>query len=148
MEQLYASTRAAELAQVDWPEATKQAFVRQQFDAQHSQYRLHYAGALFLVVELEEAVIGRIYIKPGSTELRLMEITLQPASRGLGLGRVLLQALLTQADHAALPLTLHVEPFNPAHAWYLRLGFTVVEERGAYHFMRRLPSATAVQPLN
>ena len=60
-----------------------------------------------------------------------------PALRGGGIGTALMHALLAHADTLGLPVTLHVEPFNPALRLYTRLGFVAVEERGLYLFMRR-----------
>lgn len=144
---LYASTRADELARVDWPEPLKQAFVHQQFSAQREQYRQHYPGAGFLIVQREGAVIGRLYVHRTSREVRLMEVTLQPAWRGKGLGSALMARLIEWADERGLPVTLHVEPFNPAHRLYQRLGFNTVEIRGVYHFMRREADPTGNESL-
>ena len=60
-----------------------------------------------------------------------------PGARGRGIGTALLARLLSFADALALPVTLHVEPFNPALRMYVRCGFAPVEIRGIYQFMRR-----------
>lgn len=150
LEALYGSTRADELARVDWPQALKDAFVAQQFAAQCGQYRQHYAGAAFLVIEseIEGEAIGRLYVHPTRAELRLMDVTLAPPRRGGGLGTQLMQRLLAWGDALGLPVTLHVEPFNPAQRLYLRLGFETLEVRGVYHFMRREPAAAGAEPLS
>lgn len=136
---LYASTRSEELALSGWPTAQQQAFIEQQFEAQRSHYRQHYPGAAFFVIEHAGAGIGRLYLHWGRDELRLMEITLLPEWRGRGIARQLMQRMIDWSAERALPITLHVEPFNPAHAWYRRLGFATLEVRGVYHFMRREP---------
>lgn len=136
---LYASTRSEELARSGWTDAQQQAFIDQQFNAQRSHYRQHYPGAAFFVIEHAGAGIGRLYLHWGREELRLMEITLLPAWRGRGIARRLMRQMLDWSAERSLPITLHVEPFNPAHAWYRRLGFATLEVRGVYHFMRREP---------
>ncbi len=141
LQALYANTRTEELARSGWPEQQQQAFIHQQFSAQRSHYRQHYPGAAFFVIERDGIGIGRVYLHWGREELRLMEITLLPEQRRLGLARTLMQQLIHWTEARDLPITLHVEPFNPAHAWYARLGFKVVEQRGVYHFLRREPSA-------
>lgn len=132
---LYRTTREAELQQVDWPEELKQAFIQQQFSAQREQYRQHYPGAAFLVIEREGDAVGRLYLHHTRHEVRLMEVTLLPALRGQGLGTRLMAALLAWSRQLKLPMTLHVEPFNPAQRLYQRLGFVTREVRGIYHFM-------------
>lgn len=148
LQTLYGTTRADELARVDWPQALKDAFVAQQFAAQHAQYRQHYAGAAFLLIESDGEAIGRLYVHHARAELRLMDVTLVPPRRGRGLGTRLMQRLLAWGDALNLPVTLHVEPFNPAQRLYLRLGFETLEVRGVYHFMRRAPAAARAEPLS
>jgi GNAT superfamily N-acetyltransferase len=143
LEALYAGSRHAEMAMVDWPEPRRQAFLSQQFQAQHSHYRKHYPQARFLIVLHHEQAIGRLYLSPGREELRLMDIVLLPAFQRRGLGRVLMHSVIEMAMQERVAITLHVESYNPARFWYERLGFEVVEERGVYLFMRLAPDALA-----
>jgi ribosomal protein S18 acetylase RimI-like enzyme len=133
---LYASTRMAEMALIDWPAADKQAFLLQQSSAQLLHYRQHYPDAAFLVCEQAGKSIGRVYLSPVADELRLMDIALLPEHRGRGLGRILMAAVIEVARKDDMPVGLHVEPNNPAAAWYRRLGFEQVAEVGVYRFMR------------
>jgi ribosomal protein S18 acetylase RimI-like enzyme len=134
---LYASTREEELRPVAWPDAQKRAFLRQQFELQRAHYRQHYEGAQWLIVLREAAPIGRLYLKTGSVEVRLMDVALVPAQRGLGIGTALMRSLLNYADGLGMPVSLHVEPFNPAIRLYERLGFAARETRGIYCYMER-----------
>lgn len=139
LQALYAATRADELARVDWPREQADRFIAQQFRAQRSHYREHYPGAAFLVVEFDGEPVGRLYLHETGAELRLMDIILGEALRGRGLGRELLRAVVERALGQGLAVTLHVEPFNPARAWYERIGLELVEVRGVYWFMRLAP---------
>lgn len=134
---LYGTTRKQELDQVDWSPGQKRWFVEHQFSAQHSQYRQHYAQAAFLVIEQAAERIGRFYVHRTSSELRLMDVTLVPELRNRGFGTRLMRRLIEWSDELNLPVTLHVEPFNPAQRLYHRLGFETIEERGVHHFMSR-----------
>lgn len=136
---LYASTRVEELAPVPWSPEQKTAFLRQQFEAQDSHYRQHYAGAEFLVIELDGAPVGRLYRLRMADEHRLMDIALLPQYRGQGLGTRLLREVMEAASQEGLPVRIHVEKFNPALRFYERLGFRVLEDRGVYWFMERAP---------
>lgn len=138
---LYRSTREQELSSVDWPEEQKSAFVRGQYALQHKHYRLHYPGAEFLVVEAGGQAAGRLQLRSGSAEVRLMEITLAPSRRAQGKGTALTRLVLDFAACRGLPVRLHVEPFNPALRLYRRLGFRLLETRGIYQFMERLPES-------
>ena len=138
---LYALTREAELSAVDWPDATKQSFCRQQFDAQHAHYRQHYPKAELLIIERDGLPVGRVYFEHTAKELRLMEITLIAAARNLGIGGAISNALLRKAHAAGIPMGLHVEPFNPARHLYERQGFGEIETRGLYLYMVSEPQA-------
>jgi ribosomal protein S18 acetylase RimI-like enzyme len=139
MARLYASTRTEELALVPWPEENKQAFLHAQFELQRDHYRKHYRHAEFLVIEHAGQPIGRLYLHPGAHEIRIMDITLLPAYRSQGIGTRLLDAMLAHAQARGAPVTLHVEPFNPAQRLYRRLGFRLLEDRGIYHFLEWRP---------
>ncbi len=133
---LYAATRAEEVALLGWDPVQRKTFLDQQFFAQRCHYRKHYPNAQFLVVIRQAEAIGRVYVDLGSSELRLMDIALLPAMRRTGLGTALISAVTGLAMDAGVDLTLHVEPFNPAMAWYQHLGFDLIEQVGVYWFMR------------
>lgn len=139
---VYRSTREDELAMiVDWTAEQKDAFVRQQFEAQHAWYTEHYVGADFQVILVDGVPAGRLYVHRREREIRLMDITLLPEHRGSGLGTSLLSNLMTESQAAGKPLTIHVEIYNPAMNLYKRLGFTTLEDRGVYHLLEWRPSA-------
>lgn len=141
---LYASTRAEELAPVPWPDEAKRAFLDHQFELQRAQYREHYLDAEWLVIERGAAPIGRLYLKRGNAEVRMMDIALLPQVRAQGLGTHLTRALIDWAAAQGLPVTLHVEPFNPAYRMYQRFGFEYRRSTGIYHFLERpLPASPA-----
>jgi GNAT superfamily N-acetyltransferase len=135
---LYASTREEELATVvDWSAEQKQAFLRQQFEAQHAWYREQYPGAAFDVVEVEGKPAGRLYVDRWEREVRVVDISLLPEHRGRGRGGALLAALFAEADAAGKPVSVHVERFNPALRLYGRLGFAFREDKGVYLLLER-----------
>ncbi len=133
---VYASTRTEELARVAWTEAEKEAFLRMQFAAQDRHYRAHYPGAELSVLVEDGLPAGRLYLYRQPSEIRVMDIALLPGFRGRGLGTRLLLEVLDEARAGAQAVTVHVELFNPALRLYERLGFTAVEDRGAYRLMR------------
>jgi GNAT superfamily N-acetyltransferase len=139
---VYHSTREEELAMVvDWTAEMKNAFVRQQFDAQHAWYQEHYQGATFDIILVDGIPAGRLYIHRRSKEIRLVDITLLPEFRKGGLGTSILHDLLAEGEAAGKPVTIHVEIYNPATRLYERLGFRPVEERGPYRLMEWSPSS-------
>jgi len=141
---LYASTRTEELAQVPWNEEQKAAFLRQQFEAQTIHYTRHFPKAELSLVECEGEPIGRLYIDRRETEIRLVDIALLPGWRGRGLGGALLARVLAEGAEKGLPVTIHVEQFNPALRFYQRLGFERIEDQGPYFLMEWKPPGYGV----
>ena len=121
---------------VDWSESDKQAFLRQQFTAQHTYYQQHYATAAFQVVLRGDAMVGRLYVDRGPTEIRIIDIALLSEYRGNGVGTRLVRDVLDEASREDKVVTIHVERFNPALGWYQRLGFRQIDDGGVYVLMR------------
>jgi ribosomal protein S18 acetylase RimI-like enzyme len=138
---LYASVRADELAQVPWDDATKRAFVEQQFNAQDTHYRGNYPGATLDVIEVGGEPAGRLYVHRGEHDVRIMDIAIAPAFRRRGIGTRLLGALIDEAAAEGRKLSIHVEANNPARTLYERLGFAPVGENGVYLLMERAPAS-------
>ena|SRR5450432_3036920 len=140
---VYASTRTEELAPVPWSPEQKEAFLRQQFHAQTVDWNKNYPAADFSIVEVDDAPAGRLYVDRGKDEIRLVDIALLPEHRRSGVGTGLIGRLLAEARTLGVPVTIHVEIFNPARVLYERLGFVAREERGVYLLMEWRPEATA-----
>jgi ribosomal protein S18 acetylase RimI-like enzyme len=136
---LYASTRADELAPVPWSAEEKRQFLQQQFSLQHRHYQQVYPDADYLLVLHAGDAIGRIYLARDRDALNLIDIALLPEWRGRGIGSALLAELIDEAEREYGVIELHVESNNPAKRLYERLGFALVENRGVYDLMRRLP---------
>jgi ribosomal protein S18 acetylase RimI-like enzyme len=143
--QLYASTREEELDQLPWPQEAKEAFLRQQFEAQTAHYHEHFSNDSFQIIEIDGEPAGRLYVGRWEREFRIIDIALLPTFRGGGVGTGLLGALLHEADLAGLPVSIHVEANNPAKRLYVRLGFAMVEDKGIYHLMERPPLCAQVK---
>jgi GNAT superfamily N-acetyltransferase len=137
LRRLYGMTRAEELAQVGWDDATREAFLDQQFSAQHTAYQTTYQGATFDVLLQDGVPVGRLYVMRWPREIRIVDIALVPEARGQGLGTALLERLIAEAGVVGVPLGIHVEKFNPALQLYLRLGFEVIADREVYWYMER-----------
>lgn len=134
---LYASTRAEELAQVPWPAAVRRAFLDNQFALQHAHYVAHYGDAEFLAVERRGCPVGRIYLQRAAPHHLLVDIALFPAVRGHGHGRTLLEAAMADAASRGRGLELSVHVTNvAARRLYERLGFRTHGESATHHAMR------------
>lgn len=143
MLEIYASTRADELALVDWSPEQKQAFVGMQFNAQAKHYSQYYPAAEYAVILQGQVAAGRLIVSREVDHILVMDIALLPAFRGAGLGTCILHDLMAEARQAGKPLRLHVETFNPALRLYQRLGFTQIDHSGVYFEMEWRPQEVA-----
>ena len=136
---VYASTRADEMALVDWTMDAKNAFLQMQFEAQDKYYKETYQGAQYHIIEWEDKSVGRLYVHRREKEIRIMDIALLPEFRNHGIGSTLLGQILEEGKNRNLPVTIHVERFNPALHLYERLGFRQIEDKGVYCLMECAP---------
>lgn len=139
LQRVYAGTRMDELALTDWDEAHKTAFIEMQFSAQHEYYTKNYRGAQFQIVVLNGEPIGRLYVDRWADQIRIIDIALLPEQRGRGVGSELLKQILDEGRRLNLPVTIHVERFNPALHLYERLGFQLLEDKGVYWLLKWTP---------
>ena len=137
---VYAGTRTEELTLVDWDAIQKEKFLRMQFTAQYQYYVENYSGAEFLIILLDAKPVGRLYIHRRTDEIRIMDIALLPKFQKRGIGSTLLKQILEEGQEKNLPVTIHVERFNPAMHLYERLGFRLAEDKGVYYFMKWAPT--------
>ena len=135
---LYASTRAEEMAPVPWPEIAKRSFLDQQFALQHQHYMNHFADADYLAIEQAgHGPVGRYYLQRVAPEHLVVDICLFPTMRGKGVGQLLIAESQTQAAALTRGMSLHVSRANPgAKRLYERLGFAVAGEEGSHLRMR------------
>ena len=132
---VYAGTRAEELAATGWPAEMQRLFLQQQFDAQHHHYTVHYPRAEWLVIERGGERIGRLYYEVWPSQIRIIDIALLPEARGAGIGGAVLDDMLAMAAARGKAVSIHVEKNNPAMRLYRRLGFVTVEDKGVYDLM-------------
>lgn len=137
---VYASTRAAELAQVAWDESQKDAFVRWQYERQKEEYDQRYPDARYDVILVNGVPAGRIWVGADDKQIRLLDIALLPGFQNRGVGRHLLEQLMDEATHAKKALRHMVFVLNDnAYRFYERLGFETIEDLGGYKHMEWRP---------
>jgi len=141
--QVFASTRADELALVPWAPDQKRAFLVHQFGAQRRHYRTFYPDASFGVLERNGSGIGRLYLDERQTRVHILDIALIPESRGGGIGTAILSAIQDYARIRGKGVDIFVERINPAKSLYDRMGFKVVREEEIYLEMDWSPNGVS-----
>lgn len=139
--QVYAGSRADEVAGFGWDEAQQTAFLRMQFGAQQRAYGWQFPGAEHSIIILDEEMAGRLIVVGNDHELRLTDITLLSEHRNRGAGTLIVKELQGQARERGLPLRLRVLKSNvAAQRLYERLGFSQTDESDTHFMMEWRPS--------
>jgi ribosomal protein S18 acetylase RimI-like enzyme len=141
--QIYASTRAEEMALVPWTSEQQKAFVRMQFDAQQLHYRNLYPDATHDLIIWNDRPVGRLYVARLPERIEILDITLLPQERNIGLGGYLIRMLMDEAEEASKRLRIYVENFNPSFRLFQRLGFASIDQDGIYILLEWEPTTRA-----
>lgn len=137
---VYGGSRAQELAQVDWDDAQKDAFVRWQFERQQEEYSQRYPDARYNVILVDGVPAGRIWVGVNEKEIRLLDIAVLAEFQNRGVGTYLLNQLKDEATREKKVLRHMVFVLNDnAHRFYERLGFSTIEDLGGYKHMEWVP---------
>ncbi len=137
--ELYADTRADEMAAFDWGEAERSMFLRMQFHAQSHSYAMQYPEAKHWIVRWDDNPIGRLVVAYGEADIRIVDISLMSDHRNRGIGRTLIAGIKDEAAESGLPLRLYVFQGNRAIELYRRTGFEIEGIRTPYVSMVWLP---------
>jgi GNAT superfamily N-acetyltransferase len=145
--ELYASTRADEMALVGWDKPQQESFLRMQFNAQRSSYATQFPNADYRIIVHDGRLAGRLIVDRSGEDILLIDIALLPEFRNAGIGSVLMKQVMAEAAGAQKPLKLHVEKFNRAWRLYDRLGFSAVADNGIYLEMVWKPANKSVSSI-
>lgn len=137
---VYAGSRAAELAQADWDDSQKDAFIRWQYEMQKQEYDARYPDARYDVILVDGVPAGRIWVGEDDTQIRLLDIAIKPEFQNRGVGTYLLRQLIDEAARSKKALRHMVFVLNEnASRFYERLGFKTIEDVGGYLHMEWRP---------
>ena len=134
---LYGSTRRPELAGLGWSPTEVDAFIRMQFGAQASHFRAAFPRADHCVVCVAAERAGRLVVDRPGHELSIVDLSLLPEFRGIGIGGELVRRLLDEADASHLPVRCHALRGSDARRFWERAGFLVRHDDGVYVAMEK-----------
>ena len=143
--QVYASSRADEMALVPWSEEQKQAFLTAQFNAQQQHYEKTYPDARHDIVMVEGDPAGRMFVARLATEIRIVDVVLLPNYRNRRIGSRLLNDLKHEADKLGIPLRVYVEHFNPSFPIFVHHDFIAGKQEGFHILMEWVPRSSQKQ---
>lgn len=138
IEQIFFSTRRDEFALLGWSGEQLKHFLRMQHDFQKKSYAAQFPANETFVVKAGGKNAGSLIVWRSADAIRLVDIALMPEFRGRGIGRRIIENLITEAEASGKKVTLSVLRTNEkAFSLYRRLGFAVTGEDDVYLSMAR-----------
>jgi GNAT superfamily N-acetyltransferase len=110
----------------DWDPALQAGFFQQKWDE----------GG-FEIVELDGLAIGVVVPQWRPDHLFVSEIQIDPAHQGRGIGTMIMDELIAEANRRRLPVRLQVLRRSRARDWYERLGFVPIGESSTHLLLER-----------
>jgi hypothetical protein len=138
--ELYASTRAIEMAIVPWTDEQKREFLRIQFEAQDQHYRERYPNASFEIIKLNEQQVGRLYQAELADEIRIIDLAFLPQYFNEHIFILLLKEILQKGEQTGKPVRIFLESFDPTTQIFINLGFNKIDEHGIHFLWERKPT--------
>lgn len=124
---LFAETKAADLAPLGLTPEQLRPLLEMQYRGREMTYAAGYARVWDALICHSSTAVGRILIDRASDHWRLIDIAVQPSSRGRGIASQVIQLLQQQCQELRIPLRLSVPFGNPAQLLYARLGFVMAQ---------------------
>ncbi|ANY16441.1 GNAT family N-acetyltransferase [Bordetella pseudohinzii] len=109
------------------------------FDEAAHMRRIRYHWEDARIVLIDQAPTGLFKVRHDEAGWYVIQIQVDPARQGQGLGARLLRGVLARADEGGEATRLYVLKGNPARRLYERLGFAIQEETDIEFLMRRPP---------
>ncbi|HQU84920.1 MAG TPA: GNAT family N-acetyltransferase [Pyrinomonadaceae bacterium] len=120
---LYASTRQEEMSLVPWSDEQKNAFLTQQFQAQHNYYKSKYPTADFSILSVDGVQVGRLYTVEIDGVFKILDITVAPEKRNQGFGSYWLSEIIEKAKEQNISVQIYIETTNRSANLLSRFGF-------------------------
>jgi hypothetical protein len=134
--ELYAATRAEEMAAVPWSDEQKQAFLQMQSEAQNLYYREIYPNASFNIIKSNDESIGRFYFAELADEFRIIDLAFLSQHFDKDTFIKLIRKVLQKGETSGKAVQIYLESFNPLAEIFTDLGFQKIGQHGIYFLWR------------
>ena len=127
--ELYAQTRAEELAQSGLDALQREVFVQMQFRARQISYQAAYPLATDEMICTDRGIpVGRVLVDRAEDEMHLVDIAIIAEQQRQGFGTQVIRELQHECSARDWEIRLQVLKGSPAERLYRRLGFRAVGE--------------------
>lgn len=138
MVQLYRTTRQ-DIQQINQDEEFLTAFINMQFNAQKAGYSQQFPNAIYWVVALHSACIGKITLDFSSDVVHLIDFAIHPTYQNKGYGQAVIKSLQVAAQKVSAPLLISAAKDNYlAIKLYRQLGFNLDDSSPSEMYQRMI----------
>ncbi|MFT3743525.1 MAG: GNAT family N-acetyltransferase [Pyrinomonadaceae bacterium] len=127
---IYEASREIELSMTNWSCDQRRSFAELQLEGQTRHYKEYYPNALHFLIRHNGNTVGRLYVNRGDAEIAILDLTVLPEFRRLGIGTQLIKGLQKEAGELDKSVRVFVETFNPSQKLFAGLGFAVDGQDG------------------
>ena len=113
------------------PEPVRGDLARTQVRARRASYAGSCPDAVEWLILLDGSPVGRLLLDSGPASVLVVDLRLEAAARGRGVGTEVLLAVCSEAHRLGLDVTLSARAGSDVERWYRRNGFVDVAEGGA-----------------
>jgi GNAT superfamily N-acetyltransferase len=138
--ELYRWAHSEELPVDHLDASQQQLLLRIQFLAQQQAYGAQFPGAEDEIILIDGRRAGRLLVERREDEIRGVDIGLLPEFRSTGVGTLIIQDLLAEAEKAGKPFRIQVVKSNRAARLYERIGLYKTGESGTHYSMEWSPN--------
>lgn len=139
LRELYALTRATEMAMVPWSDEQREMFIDMQFKAQQEHYRKAFSDATHDILLVNGSPVGNLYVQRRSDEIKIIDLNVLPSERKAGIGNQVVLKILNEAREEEKSVSVYVDTFSGSLQFFKRLGFEEAEQTGAHVQLRWFP---------
>jgi GNAT superfamily N-acetyltransferase len=138
--ELYKWAHSVELPMDQLDANQRELIWKMQFFAQQQTYSAQYPRAEDKIILIEGRPAGRLLVERTESEIRGVDIGLLPEYRSTGVGSLIIQDLLAEAEATGKPFRIQVVKTNRAARLYERLGIYKTGESGMHFSMEWSPN--------
>ena len=146
MLELYASTSKDVLDDLGWSIGGQRTFVIMQAQAEEWNRARLYPGMDRLTICVDEMPVGRLLVCLRNNILHMVDLSLLPRFRGLGIGTQLMGEIIEEARNARVPVKVRVRKDSSGVRFVERLGFSTPTDLGAFVELTWMPPLAALGP--
>lgn len=146
MLELYASTSKDVLDDLGWSIGGQRTFVIMQAQAEEWNRARLYPGMDKLTICVDEMPVGRLLVCLRNNILHLVDLSLLPRYRGLGIGTQLMGEILNEARNARVPVKVRVPKVSSSVRFFEWLDFTTPTDLGSHVELNWVPPLSALGP--